>query len=334
MSPKFPLLPSLLSVLAFVCPALHADLVLADHDLQMGRVEETTALARSWLAQHPSDPDAHLLLCRAFYAQDMADSAVQECEAAAASVPGSSNVQLWLGRAFGMKASSANPLLAFSLARKVRDAFERSLSLDPANVSAMIDLGELYVAAPPVVGGGSSKARSLATKPQALNQPAGTSQGHRILALLAEKNNNLRIAEAEFRRAAQSNSASAWIAAPWIDLGAFYARHQQPDPVAIAVRNGLNLDKLRGATLVDAASILTAAARDPDLARRVLRQYLASPARSDASPAFKVHLQLGDLLARSADLPSARKEYAAALALAPNFPPARRLALSQQPVSR
>ncbi len=127
MSPKFPLLPSLLSVLAFVCPALHADLVLADHALQMGRVKERTALARSWLAQLPSDPNPHLLLCRAFYAEDMADSAVQECEAAAASVPGSSDVQLWLGRAFCMKTSSANPLLAFSLARKVRDAL-RALS--------------------------------------------------------------------------------------------------------------------------------------------------------------------------------------------------------------
>lgn len=282
---------------------------------------DAASTLKPWLAQHPSDADAHLLLCRSFYAQDMADSAVSECELAAANAPASSEAQLWLGRAFGMKASSANPVLAFSLARKVRDAFERALRLDGANIPAMSDLGEFYVSAPAIVGGGSGKARALAAKLHTLNQPVAEAQSHRILAMLAEKEDDLATAEAEFRRAASGDLPSAWI-----DLGAFYARRHASDQAAAAIRKGVAFDHTHGATLVDAASVLTEAGRDPDLARQLLRDYLASPAKSDAAPAFKVHLQLGDLLARSGDLASARKEYALALALAPSFPPAQRSA--------
>jgi hypothetical protein len=71
--------------------------------------------------------------------------------------------------------------------------------------------------------------------------------------------------------------------------------------------------------LVDAASILTKARRAPDLAERCLRDYLASRAKSDAAPAFKVHLQLSRLLAARGDDAGAAQEKDAAAALAPDF---------------
>ena len=60
--------------------------------------------------------------------------------------------------------------------------------------------------------------------------------------------------------------------------------------------------------------------------RKLLRDYLASPAKTDDAPAFKVHLQLGDLLKRRGDTDGAQREYAAALALASNYAPARKAA--------
>ena len=322
----FRLLPPLLLLLFFALPTLRAQVPSADLALREGRVEDAAGILRSWLTQHPSDASAHLLLCRAFYAEEKADPAISECQAAAANAPSSSEAQLWLGRAYGMKASSASPLSAFSLARKVRDAFERSVRLDPTNLSASGDLGEFYVAAPAIVGGGSGKARRLAAMLHSFNQPPAEAQSHRILALLAEANGDQTTAESEFRQAADASLRQRWNSAAWIDLGAFYARHHQPDQALSAVRSGVAADILRGPTLVDAASVLTEASRVPDLARDLLREYLASPARSDAAPAFKVHLQLGDLLTQSGDLASARREYAAALTLAPNFPPARNVA--------
>ena len=76
------------------------------------------------LAMHES----HQLLCRIYYAQDMADNAIHECELAVANAPSSSDNQMWLGRAYGFKASHASPFTALRLAIKVRTAFERAVA--------------------------------------------------------------------------------------------------------------------------------------------------------------------------------------------------------------
>lgn len=291
-------------LLSLVSAPLYADLTSANLALQQGRAEDASNLLHAWLAQHPSDPAAHLLLCRNFYAQHLIEPAVSECEAAAAAAPDNSQIQLWLGRAYGSKASAANPLVAFAIARKVRDAFERAVHLDPNNIPAASDLGEYYIQAPAIVGGGSGKARDLAARLSTLHQPAAESLNHRLLALLAEKENDLTTAESEFKRATATNIPGAWI-----DLAAFYAQHSRPDAAADAVHTALTLDRIHGEILVDAASVLTEASHEPDLARRLLRQYLASPAMSDAQPAFRVHMQLGRLLDRSGDTSAAHQEY-------------------------
>ena len=76
---------------------------------------------------------------------------------------------------------------------------------------------------------------------------------------------------------------------------------------------------LTARSLVDAATILTDAHRAPDLAERCLRDYLASHAKSDEAPAFKVHLQLSRLLAARGDSKDAARELEAAAELAPAF---------------
>jgi len=284
--------------------------------LQQGRMEEATAMLHETLAAQPADALAHQLLCRVFYAQEMADDAIHECELAASNDPSDSNTQMWLGRAYGLKASHANPFAALGLAKKVHKAFERAVELDSANVDAMNDLGEYYVAAPGIVGGGLDKAESLA----AAMQPQFPSQSHRLSALIAEKRKDLATAETEFKNAVTANRTPE----AYVDLGHFYRRQNQPDKALAALQAGMDADRRRDAALVDAASILSAAHLSPQLAESLLREYLSSPAKSDDAPAFKVHLQLGDLLAQRGDLAGAHREYAAALALAPNYAPAHK----------
>jgi tetratricopeptide (TPR) repeat protein len=190
------------------------------------------------------------------------------------------------------------------------------VQLDPENVHAMSDLGEFYVAAPSLIGGGLDKARALAARMQ-LHFP---SQAHRLLALIAEKKKEDSIAEAEYCNAVAAGKTPE----AYIDLGHFYARHNQPDKMLDALQSGVGADHRRGPSLVDAASILTDAHRSPELAETLLRSYLASSAKTDDAPAFKVHVQLGDLLARRGDLAGAHREYAAAIALASNYAPARK----------
>ncbi len=284
--------------------------------LQQGRMEEATSLLHETLALQPADALAHQLLCRVFYAQEMADDAIHECELAASNEPTDSNTQMWLGRAYGLKASHANPFAALGLAKKVHKAFERAVDLDPANVYAMNDLGEYYVQAPSLVGGGLDKAESLA----ATMQSHFPSQSHRLSALIAEKKKDIPVAEEEFKNAVATGKTPE----AYIDLGHFYRRHNQPDKVLAALQAGVDADRRKDAALVDAASILSAAHLSPELAENLLREYLSSQAKSDDAPAFKVHLQLGDLLAQRGDSTGAHREYAAALALAPNYAPAHK----------
>jgi tetratricopeptide (TPR) repeat protein len=295
---------------------LLADTTQANAFLQQGRADEAVAGLHQLLVTQPGDPDAHQLLCRAYYAQEMADNAIHECELAVAIAPSSSDDQMWLGRAYGLKASHASPFTALGLAIKVHNAFERAVQLDSENIHAMSDLGEFYVAAPSLIGGGLDKARALAAR----MQPHFPAQAHRLLALIAEKKSDYATAEAEYTKAVAAGKTPE----AYIDLGHFYQRHNELEKMVDALQAGVAADHRKGASLVDAASILTDAHRSPELAESLLRAYLASSAKTDDAPAFKVHVQLGELLAHRGDLAEAHREYANALALASNYVPARK----------
>ncbi|MBS1798741.1 MAG: tetratricopeptide repeat protein [Acidobacteria bacterium] len=301
-------------VAAVGAPALHADNRQALQLLNQGRVDEAAAMLTSSLSSQPHDALAHQLLCRVYYAQDMGDAAVRECELATQDDASNSTHQLWLGRAYGLKASQANMVSAFTIAKKVHLAFERAIQLDPSNVAAMSDLGQFYVNAPAIVGGGLDKAQTLAG--QLL--PRSAARGHRLLAQIAQKKNDQASAEAEFKSAI----AAARTPDAWVDLALFYQQHAQPEKAVTAVQTSIEANRPKSAALVDAASILTDLHRQTDMAERSLREYLGSAAKTDDAPAFKVHLQLGDLLKQRGDIVAARREYAAALALASKYPPA------------
>ena len=282
--------------------------------LASGHVAEAAAIAQ----QNPASGVSRVLLCRVAYAQNQIDPAVSECQAAAAAFPDDSNAQMWLGRALGAKAAHVGGLSAFSLARQVRDAFERAVQTGPANADAANDLAEFYVQAPGIVGGGRDKAARLASS-VAARFPA---LSHRILALIAEKKGDLGAAEAEFKAAIAASATPE----SYIDLGHFYQSHNRPDDAVPAIKAAIAADPTHGPPLVDAANILTDAGREPALAEQCLRDYINSGHQSDAAPVFKAELALGRLLAKRGDQAGAKAQYMAAVALAPQFAPARKAA--------
>ncbi|SNS74200.1 Tetratricopeptide repeat-containing protein [Granulicella rosea] len=294
---------------------LHADTAAANAALLHGRVDEATAMLKSELASNPSNATAHLLLCRAAYAQDQADAAVDECRKAVAGEPSSSDAQMWLGRALGLKTTHSSLFSQMGLAKQVRTAFERAVQLSPSNVHAASDLGEFYIHAPGMVGGGADKARSLAASLQQYS-PA---RSHRLLAQLAQKNGDMTTAENEFKAAIDSGKT----AETYIDLAIFYQQTKRTDQILPTINKALAADRTHGPAEVDAASILTKSGLAPQIAQKALRDYLRSDAQTDETPAFKVHTQLGDLL-KSKDPEGARREYQAALALASGYGPARK----------
>lgn len=278
-------------------------------------MDDAEELLKTALAANPADSYAHQLLCRVYYAEEMPDEAIRECQIASAAEAATrieaSDSELWLGRAYGMKAQRAGPIAGFRLARRVQASFMQATDLNPGNVAAWNDLGEYDVEAPFIVGGGIDKAQLLAQR----MMPRFPAAAHRLLARMAVAGNDLPTAETEFKQAIAAGGGPD----AWIDLAEFYQTHKRPDDALAAVRSGLASDRTHGPELVDAATILTKAHRAPDLAERCLRDYLASRAKSDAAPAFKVHLQLSRLLAARGDTEEAMREAGAANALAPSY---------------
>jgi tetratricopeptide (TPR) repeat protein len=293
----------------------------AERSLLQGRIDDSVADLKRLIAANPNDGEAYLLLCRGFFAEEHIDEAISACEKAVKNNAPKSDAQDWLGRAYGIKADHAGPVQGFILARDVRAAFEAAVAADPGNSAAMDDLSEYYVDAPPIVGGGFDKAESLADRSFAQIPQ----QSHRTHALVAEKRKDYVTAEREFQAAVDvANHPDAMV-----DLGGFYERREQPDRATDVLKHALATDRIKDASIVDAASILNNMHREPKLAKLALQQYLAGNAKSDAVPAVRVYVMLGKMLADTGDVTGARIEFGKALELASNYAPAKR-ALKQK----
>ncbi len=317
--------PFLLAALC-VFPAQAADsasssqnvAALVSADLTAGRADDAISRLSSYLAANPEDAEAHNLFCRVYYQEERWNDAISECKTAVELAPSESEYHLWLGRAYGEKARSIGSVKAYGLAKNVGEEFKRAVQLDSGNVDALSDLGEFYIAAPGIVGGGKKNAQAVA---QALEQydPA---QAYELEGSLAEKDKNYALAEAEFKQAVE---ASRQPAGAWMTLASFYSRFRQWDGMLQALQAGIDADAKsatpHGPALVDAATILAHDNRQPQLAIQLLRLYLASPNQSADSPAFQVHAQLSRLLEQQGDQAGAHEQIEAAAALAHEYHP-------------
>lgn len=281
-----------------------------------GRLNDAIPALERAVASQPT-PETQLLLCRALFSERNFDDAQPLCQVAADAPGASASAYLWLGRVEGERARHANPLSAFSLARKTKAAFAHAVDLDPSNNDSVDDLGEYLVQAPGVVGGGLDQAHALAQRVLA-TAPAAA---HRTLALAAVKEEDPARAEREYR-AATATARPAEVPGTWVDLARFLEHQGNAAGANAAVRSALAADRPPTAATVDAARTLEDLHGSPEEVIALLRAYLASPARSDAAPAWRVHLHLARLLESRGDTTGAAHERALAKSLAPGVDPA------------
>ena len=282
----------------------------------LGRADEALRTLDNALRSNNGNASAWSLQCRVYLAQGRWDDAVASCQRAVQIEPGSSQFHLWLGRAYGEKARRSSMVSAYKTAKLVHTEFETAVSLDGNNREALSDLGQYYVQAPKILGGSYSKAEELAQRLNALD-PA---RAYELRAIIAERKKNYPDAEQNYKaRIAASQSSPAATAQAWMDLGSFYRRRRRWDEMLAALKSGVAIDTNHGPPMVDGASTLINARREPLLAAEWLREYLGGNALSDTAPAFAVHAELGDLLKQQGDAQAADREFAAAHALSANY---------------
>lgn len=262
-----------------------------------------------------SDAASLNLLSRAYYAIEQWDNAMTAGEKAVGQSPDNAMYHLWLGREYGQKAASVNPLSAASFAKKTKNEFEQAVKLDPANVQARADLSEYYTDAPSFMGGGLDKARDQATQVARYDE----AMSHWILAQVAEKEKNYSEAENQLQQAIKVAKNPAQY---WMNLASFQHRRARLDDMQKAISQALAQPRKRAEVYYNAASELFQSGRDFQSAIQYLKQYLGSGAMVEDAPAFRAHYLLGQIYEKSGNKPEAATEYKASLALASGFAPA------------
>ena len=282
--------------------------------LAAGRVDDALQTLQRQIARSSADAESYNLLCRAYFMLEEWDRGIAACERARNLDPQNSRYYLWLGRIYGEKADRSGFWSAPGLAKKSRNAFERSVELDPRNWEARTDLAEFYLEAPGIVGGSKDKALTQADALMSLNP----GMAYWVLGRIAEKNKDAASAEREYRAAVSASHSGS---RAWLDLASFLRRANRLDEMEQALRNLESSPLDHPPSLVDGASMLLRTGRDLPLAVRLLRRYLSSPV--EEAPAFKGRDVLGQLLEKQGDRQAAAEEYRAALALARNYTRAR-----------
>lgn len=295
--------------------AARDDLDAAQSAFSHGRADDALHALDAVLQQDSENAPAWNLQCRVYLAQGRWDNAIASCQRGVQIAEDNSEYHLWLGRAYGEKASRSALVTAYQMAKRTHSEFKTAVALDANNRDALSDLGEYYVEAPRMLGGGRDKAQTIVDRLDSLD-PARADE---LRARIAEAKKDYPAAEKQWRTRISASHSSEDAAQAWMDLGGFYRRRGRLDEMVAALKSGAAADTIHGPPLVDGASTLIAANRELPTAAQWLREYLDGNALSETAPAFAVHAKLGDLLKKQGDEPGAEREFAAARALSANY---------------
>ena len=292
-------------------------LAQADSALQAGEASKALSLLQSAPQSGPSAAEAHNVECRVRFTLQQWSAAAKACAQAVRLDGQNSNYHMWLGRAVGEEAGAASFLNAYSLGKQARQEFETAVRLDPRNAEALSDLGEFYVEAPAVVGGGLDKAESVAEELDRFDRARSAD----LRARIANARKDYAAAEKDYKLAIALSSHPS---RAWATLASFYRTRADWTQMQWAVRNCAATaahDPNSGVALFNGASVLIRANRDPDRAATMLEDYLNSPSRTEEGPAFLAHAWLARLKMQLGDEAGAQQEQAAARALAGEYLP-------------
>jgi tetratricopeptide (TPR) repeat protein len=261
----------------------------ADSTYELARNEynRTNFSAAIKLLQHPSDAQSWELLGQSCLLEGEYRKATDALEKAAALDPHSSEIQTWLGRAWGRRAETSFALNAMGYANKSREAFETAIQLDPANKAALGDLFDFYLAAPGLVGGGPDKARGL----MPLIAKYDPEQVHTVEAQLDEQKKQFDSAEAHLRCAAESPPIRIGHV---LDLARFLARHGRYEESEQQFLRAEQLAPGSPRVIFERADTYIQTKRNLGEARELLQKYVAAsnltpddPPRSEAMKLLK-----------------------------------------------
>lgn len=240
----------------------------------------------SLLSRDSNDGEVNNLAGRNYFMMADFKRAIDYFQRAADAEPANSSYALWLGRAWGRRAETANPIFAPAYATKARQWMERAVQLNDKNGEALSDLFDYYLEAPGFLGGGYDKAQALARKISA----ADPAEGFFARARLAEKKNEYGAAEEQLRQAIELAPRQVGRV---LDLAKFLANQgKQQESDALFAKAEKMAPETPKVWYVKADALIRQK-RNLDEAKRLLEKYLQSsvtpddPSKGDAQRLLK-----------------------------------------------
>jgi tetratricopeptide (TPR) repeat protein len=261
-------------------PELSADFSAARILYEERRYSEAREIFRRLAADQPDSVEVNFYLGRLALWFDDEAAALAHLEKAARVAPQEARIQTALGDAFGLAAQRSALWAKLGWAKKCLAAYQRAVELAPHQTAPRWSLLGYYCAAPRIAGGGGEKAVAQAEAIARLD-PMG---GRIAFATLYLSEHRPVAAFAQFDEVLRENSDD------------FLALYQIGRCAALS---GEQLE--RGRTAL----------------QRCLQ---LSPPGGDGTPTLaSAHHRLGNILEKLGDVAGARKHYAMALSLQPDF---------------
>ena len=243
-------------------------------DLEGARqLYQQAAYEAAWRAlQGEGSQDARVLLLagQIHYQLGNYKEASDQLEKASHLEPGHAEIFLWLGRSLGRRAETSNFFTAPGYAMRCREALERAVALDGANVDAMSSLATYYLEAPGFLGGGMEKAERLAAQIAVLD----AAEGQSVVARMAEKREDFSAAELHLRRAAEMAPQHI---ERLIELAQFFARQGAVKQSEQALTQAAEIMPAAPKLLFAQAELYIQQQRRIPEAHTLLRRYLQMP---------------------------------------------------------
>lgn len=235
------------------------------------------AASLALLDRHTSDAPTNFLIGRNYLMMGEFKKSTEFLLKATEAEPKNSEYMDWLGRAYGKRAETSNPLFAPGLASKARQAFERSVDLDPKNQDALGDLFDYYLEAPGFLGGGMDKALGVAGKTGTID-PA---EGYFEKAKVAQKRKEYELAEDHFHRAIAIGPKEVGHLIAWARFLAMQGRIRESDAV---FEEAQTADPTAARVWFARADVLISQKRNLNEAKALLEKYVSASISVDDPP--------------------------------------------------
>lgn len=286
-------------------PAFAATLAEAEAWLKAKDARAAPAIA-ALVKSQPKSAEARILQARLLLQQGKGDDAVDAASEAADLAPASAQAHYWLGNAYGYQITRVGTLSQGFMAPKLRDAFERAITLDPDLHDARSSLVEFYLQAPAMVGGSVDKARAQAAELAKRDPP----RGHYARGRLATHDKQPDVAAKAF--------IAAWEAQPRnanyrMSAGLALQETGQWDRAYGLFRDWVAEDAKAAGAWYQIGRIAALSGQYPEAGIAALKTYLTLPLAPGLPALHHAWYRLGQVQAKSGDKAAARVSFGRAL---------------------